>query len=305
MRRAPAARAIPPRRGGPSPASGSAASTISAPLTAKSDQRDAVAPDIAIGKQQFDRALDLGQPLHRRRARSVDDEDRRRAAPLTVADNAEIVRPDLQSIATKRRRPPPPRTRCQGAAARNVATRLNPAFPRRARARLGRASARFRDLRGAGLSLAGRSSPPRGAGLDRASRSGGIAACAAAEHQILEIGHGVVLRLGWGPRVPARSSGGGRGSGSGAVSFSSPQPACASRAAQEAKSRRARRRHPRLRTPPRRAAQRPGGPQGEQGRAQRGDPEPSRDDDQRLDNRSLRLDAAQLRAGRGKYRSAE
>ncbi len=63
-------------------------------LAAKGDQRDMVAPHIAIGKQQFDRALDLGEPVHRERAGGVNHENRRRAAPLAIAHDTKILGSD-------------------------------------------------------------------------------------------------------------------------------------------------------------------------------------------------------------------
>ncbi len=139
----PRPQAIPPRRGGPSRSSGSA-ETRSRRRAAKSDQRDAVAPNVAVGEQQFDRALHFRQPLHCRRSRSVENEDRRCAAPLTIAHNAEIVRLDLQSIP---RLHPDFRRRERAAMARPRATlrKAQSAFFARTRARRGRASAQFGD----------------------------------------------------------------------------------------------------------------------------------------------------------------
>jgi hypothetical protein len=51
---------------------------------AEGQHGDTVAADVAIGQQQFHRALGLGQPGQRGRARRVDDEDRRRLAALAV-----------------------------------------------------------------------------------------------------------------------------------------------------------------------------------------------------------------------------
>jgi hypothetical protein len=49
---------------------------------AEAEHRHLVAPHIAVGQQQLDRALGLGQPVHRRRARRIDDEDGRGLALL-------------------------------------------------------------------------------------------------------------------------------------------------------------------------------------------------------------------------------
>ena len=232
--------------------------------TAESDQRDAVAPDIAVGEQQFDRALHLRQPLHRRRTRSVEHEDRRRSTPLTVAHDAEIFR--LRN--GFRRRPgcaSSRRKRCHGAAARNVATETQSAFPQRARARLGRTRALKIGSAPDFPSLDDFRRLERG---DLRSEHIGDGGLHGRQHEVIEIGHLVVF--GSGSRS-CSSSGSAGGSSSAPARLR--QPAIGSLAAQAPDSPPTRRRHPR---PARReGGERPGGPQREEGRAQRGDPEPA------------------------------
>ena len=91
---------------------------------AKREQRDAVAPHVAVGQQQFDRALRFGQPMQRRRARGVDDEDRRGPRALPEARDAKVVararRCARGAARSRRRRARPRAVRCHGAAARSV-----------------------------------------------------------------------------------------------------------------------------------------------------------------------------------------
>ena len=110
-------------------------------LAAKRDQRDTVAPHVAIDQQKFDRALDLGEPLHRRRARRIDDKNRGRASALAEADDAEVLGAHLHAPRVAGRAP------AQLLPRRGGAQRINqtePAFAQRAAARADGPSAQLR-----------------------------------------------------------------------------------------------------------------------------------------------------------------
>ena len=61
------------------------------PRAAKRQHRHSIAPHVAIGEQQLDRALRLGQPMQRRRARGIDDEHRRGLHPGPKPRDPEIL----------------------------------------------------------------------------------------------------------------------------------------------------------------------------------------------------------------------
>ncbi len=77
-------------------------SSSSAPRAAEGDHRHLVAPHIAIGQQQLDRALRLGQPVQRGGAGGIDDEDRRRGGLLAEAADADVVLPHAMRRALRR-----------------------------------------------------------------------------------------------------------------------------------------------------------------------------------------------------------
>jgi hypothetical protein len=80
-----------------------------------------VAPDIAIGEDQFDRTLGLRHAVEGGGARGIDREDGGGLALLLVAFDAEVGALDAHAVAPGcwRRR-----SGCQGAAARSVSMRL-------------------------------------------------------------------------------------------------------------------------------------------------------------------------------------
>ncbi len=54
-------------------------------------KRDAVAAHVALGEQQFDRALGLTEPMQRSGTGGIDDEDRRRPRVAPIALHPEIL----------------------------------------------------------------------------------------------------------------------------------------------------------------------------------------------------------------------
>ena len=76
-------------------------------VAAEGDQRDLVAAYVALGEDQLDCALDLGEPMQRRRARRVDDEEGERLALLLVSGDAKVLAADEDTVGGDR---------CRGAA---------------------------------------------------------------------------------------------------------------------------------------------------------------------------------------------
>ena len=172
---------------------------------------------------------------------------------MTVAHDAEIFRLDLQSASAGGRAAPAPHA-CHGAAARNVATRTESAFPKRSRARLGRTPALFGDRKGAGLSITRRLPPPGSAGLEAGQQISGTAACTAASTRSSR--SGIWSSCGsLGSEGSCASSGGGGGSDSAPARAGRP-PQPADRVARGARTKLAANAtsSSSMRSPPRRAA---------------------------------------------------
>jgi hypothetical protein len=97
QRRGAAARQAGEAALGPQQRSGGRQKDLGA-LAAEGDQRDLIAPHIAVRQQQFDGALRLTQALHGGGAGGVHGEDRRGADALAEADDAEILAPHLEPL---------------------------------------------------------------------------------------------------------------------------------------------------------------------------------------------------------------
>ncbi len=103
--------------------------------SAKRQQGDVIAADVALGQQQFHRTLGFSQSVQRRGTGGIDDEDRRRARVPSIALHPEVFRAYFDAwraatlaagAAARSRR----RTGCHGAAARRVSMMFSLA-PRR------------------------------------------------------------------------------------------------------------------------------------------------------------------------------